>query len=70
MGPDEMHLWVLRELADEIAKLLSIMFERSWRSREVPTDWRRDSITPFLKREKRKIRGTTSQSASPLCLAR
>lgn len=36
MRPDELHLWVLKDLANEVVKPLSIMFENSWQSREVP----------------------------------
>ncbi|GAB0184165.1 mitochondrial enolase superfamily member 1 [Grus japonensis] len=62
MGPDGMHPRVLRELADVIARPLSIIFERSWRTGEVPEDWRtaKPNVTPVFKKGKEEDPGNCS----------
>ncbi|KFQ75475.1 RNA-directed DNA polymerase from mobile element jockey, partial [Phoenicopterus ruber ruber] len=57
LGPDEVYLWVLRELADEVSKPLSILFEKLWHSGEVPTDWKKGNIIPISKKGKKEDEG-------------
>ncbi|TRZ25108.1 hypothetical protein HGM15179_002011 [Zosterops borbonicus] len=47
MGPDGIHPRVMRELADDLAKPLSIIYNQSWLTGEVPEDWKLASVTPI-----------------------
>ncbi|KAK4809932.1 hypothetical protein QYF61_001659 [Mycteria americana] len=50
MGPDEIHPRVLKELADVLTKPLSIIYQQSWLTGEVPADWRLANVTPIFKK--------------------
>ncbi|CAM4409078.1 unnamed protein product, partial [Caretta caretta] len=56
MGPDALHLRVLKELVDVIAEPLAIIFENSWRSGELPDDWKK-YVEPIFKKGKEEDAG-------------
>lgn len=56
MGPDVIHPQVPRELVGEVVKLPTIILEKSCgRPFKMPLTGRGETLTQFLKREKRKI---------------
>ncbi|RMC11218.1 hypothetical protein DUI87_12133 [Hirundo rustica rustica] len=47
----------MRELADELAKPLSIIYHQSWLTGEFPDDWKLDNVTPIHKKGGREDPG-------------
>jgi len=56
-GPDGIHSRVLGELAEVIAEPLSIIYQCSLLTGEVPEDWRLATVTPIYKKSCRKDLG-------------
>ncbi|KFQ80676.1 hypothetical protein N337_11774, partial [Phoenicopterus ruber ruber] len=57
MGPDGIHPRVLRELAEVaevLTKPLSIIYQQSWLTREVPVDWKLANVTPIYKKGRKE----------------
>ena len=54
MGLGGIHPRVLKELADVIAGPLSIIFQQSWESGEVPVKWKLANVVPVFKQGKKE----------------
>ncbi|KAJ7406534.1 hypothetical protein BTVI_65238 [Pitangus sulphuratus] len=50
MGLDGIHPRVMRELEEELAKPLSIIYQQLWLTGEVPDDWKSANVMPIHKK--------------------
>ncbi|KAK4830877.1 hypothetical protein QYF61_013806 [Mycteria americana] len=57
MGLDGIHPRVLGELAEVLTKPLSILYQQSWLTGEVPADWRLASVAPIYKKGQKQDPG-------------
>ncbi|KFP05976.1 Putative 115 kDa protein in type-1 retrotransposable element R1DM, partial [Calypte anna] len=58
MGLDGIHPRVMRELAVwKLAKPLSIIYQKSWPTGEVPDDWRVPNMMPIYKKGRKEDLG-------------
>ena len=51
------HPRVLRELVEVLTEPLSIIYQQSWLTREVPVDWRLANVTPIYKKGRKEDPG-------------
>ncbi|KAF7243744.1 Collagen alpha-3(VI) chain [Varanus komodoensis] len=63
-SPHELHSRVIKELVEELSEPLSLIFKKSWRTEEVPDDWRRANLGTIFKKGKMMNLGTTDQRTS------
>ena len=49
-GPDCLHPRLLKSLANEIAPILTVIFQHSIDTGDVPMDWRQGNIAPIIKK--------------------
>jgi len=66
MGLDGIHARVLRELAEELAKPLFIMYQQSWLTGEVPDDWKIANVTAIYKKGQKEDPGNYRPSSLTL----
>lgn len=64
MGPDGIHTRIMKELVNIIARSLSTIYQMSWKSEEVPADWKLATVIPnYTQKSMREDLGYSNLSA-------
>ncbi len=59
-GPDHLHAFMLQIIADFLAEPITLLYNKSLQSGEVPQDWRKAIVCPIFKKGTRRTRPTTT----------
>lgn len=51
VGPDNIHPWVLSEIASDFAPMLSHLYQQSLTSGRIPADWKMANVCPVYKKK-------------------
>ena len=65
-GPDNLRLALLKELREEIAPILQVIFTRSFETGKLPADWCRVNVTPLFKKGEKSLAASYYTVRSPL----
>ena len=60
--PDMIPAWILRDMADEISPVLTLIFKKTLDLGELPEDWKSANVSPIFKKE------TDSRHQLPTCV--
>ena len=61
-GPDNIHLQVLKNCAESLARPLFLLFTQSLSTGTLPSDWRRANVTPIFKKVLKLVQKIIDQS--------
>jgi hypothetical protein len=67
-GPDNISARVLKELALEIAPFLTLIFQKSYTTGKLPSDWKQANITPIYKKGEKYL-ASNYRPISLTCIA-
>jgi hypothetical protein len=57
LGPDKIHPKVLKEARSQLARPLTLLFNKSFNEGEIPTDWRKANVTAIFKKGDKRVPG-------------
>ena len=55
VGPDKINPLVMKQLVVDIAPILTMLYQKSYETGQIPMDWRRAEVTPVFKKGSKTV---------------